>query len=71
MTEWNGLPRFSKLASCIYPDLVGPTRRAEMEKLAAGEGRRLGGSALIGHEKRGPVSQLGGLAVSSQQQKRK
>jgi hypothetical protein len=54
----------------MYPDLVDPTRRAEMEKLARGEGKRLGGSALLSHEERKHVSQLGGVAVSSQEKKK-
>jgi hypothetical protein len=55
----------------MYPDLVDGQRRATMDKLAAGEGKRLGGSELISHEKRGPVSQLGGVAVLSAEKGKK
>jgi hypothetical protein len=71
MSEWDGLPRFSKLSSVLYPDQVSLERRAEMQKIAAREGKQLRGSTLLSHEERKHVSQLGGVAVSSQQQKRK
>jgi hypothetical protein len=69
--DWNGLPRFSKLASALYPDQVPAERRQQMNKIAAGEGKRLGGANLLSHEARKHVSQLGGTAVSSQQEKKK
>jgi hypothetical protein len=47
----------------MYPDLVDGQRRQQMEKLARGEGKRLGGSELLSHEKRGAVSPLGNVAV--------
>jgi hypothetical protein len=63
MSEWDRLPRFSKLASCLWPDRVEPTRRAEMNKLAAGEKKTLRDPALLSDEARKHVSPLGGEAV--------
>jgi hypothetical protein len=68
--QWSNLPRFSKLASCMYPDLVDGQRRQQMEKLARGEGKRLGGSNLLSHQARGATSPLGGTAVQRPQPKK-
>jgi hypothetical protein len=61
--SWANLPRFTKLASALYPDLVDAERRREMDALAHGEGRKLKGPELLSHEKRGAVSPLGNVAV--------
>jgi hypothetical protein len=63
MSEWDRLPRFSKLASAMFPDQVSPERRAEMDKIARGEKRQLRGPGLLSHEARGAVSPLGNVAV--------
>jgi hypothetical protein len=60
--EWSNLPRFSKLASAMFPDQVSPERRAEMDKIARGEKRQLRGPGLLSHEARGAVSPLGNVA---------
>jgi hypothetical protein len=59
---WEKLSRFSKLASCMYPDLVDPTIRAQMEKLAKGEGKSLRGANTLSDEARKHVSPLGNVA---------
>jgi hypothetical protein len=63
MSEWDRLPRFSKLASALFPDQVPPDRRAEMDRIVRGEKRQLRGPNLLSHEKRGAVSPLGNVAV--------
>jgi hypothetical protein len=60
--DWSNLPRFSKLASAMFPDLVDAERRQQMEALARGEGKKLKGPALLSHEERGATSPLGGQA---------
>jgi hypothetical protein len=67
MSEWQGLPRFSKLASAMFPDQVSLERRAEMDKIARGEKRQLRGPGLLSHEARGATSPLGGTAVERPQ----
>jgi hypothetical protein len=69
--DWNSLPRLSKLASVLYADQVSKDRRATMDAIARREGKSLKGPALLSDAERGPVSKLGGVAVLSQQQKRK
>jgi hypothetical protein len=71
MSDWDRLIRFSKLASAMYPDLTPKDRRAQMERIAAGEGRRLGGANLLSHEARSHVSPLGGLAVQQKKENSK
>jgi hypothetical protein len=61
--DWSNLPRFSKLASAMFPDLVDAQRRQQMDALAKGEGKKLKGPALLPHEERGAVSPLGNVAV--------
>jgi hypothetical protein len=63
MSEWERLPRFSKLASILYPAQVEADRRKEMDTVLRGEKRRPSeGPALLSDEKRGAVSKLGGVA---------
>jgi hypothetical protein len=62
MSEWSKLPRFSKLSSCLYPHLVEPEIRAQMNKLAAGEKKQLRDPNLLSNETRGAVSPLGNVA---------
>jgi hypothetical protein len=61
--DWSNPPRFSKLASAMFPDQVPPDRRATMNALARGEGKKLQGPNLLSHEERGAVSPLGNVAV--------
>ena len=60
---WADLPRMSKLASALYPNLVPPERRKEMDAIARGEGKKLSGPKLLSDAERGAVSKLGGTAV--------
>jgi hypothetical protein len=69
--DWNGLPRFSKLSSVLYPQQVSKERLAQMEALARREGKNLKGPALLSDQERGAVSQLGGVAVSSAEKGKK
>jgi hypothetical protein len=55
----------------MYPDQVPPERRREMDALARNEKKQLRGANLLSHEERKHVSQLGGVAVWSQQEKKK
>jgi hypothetical protein len=63
--EWSNLPRFSKLASIMFPDQTPPERRREMDQILRGEGKQQRGPGLLSHEARKHVSQLGGVAVSA------
>jgi hypothetical protein len=54
----------------MYPDLVDAGRRREMDALARNEKKQLRGANLLSHEARKHVSQLGGVAVSSQEKKK-
>jgi hypothetical protein len=62
MSDWDRLSRFSKLASAMFPNLVPPERRKEMDQIAAREGKRLRDPALLSDEARKHVSPLGGEA---------
>jgi hypothetical protein len=61
--EWNQRSRSSRLASVWYPDLADAETRAEMTRIAAGEGKRPPAAPiLLSDTKRQHVSPLGGLA---------
>jgi hypothetical protein len=61
---WDKLPRFSKLASCVYPHLTEKERRDEMTQILRGEKRKApAGPTLLSNERRGAVSPLGNVAV--------
>jgi hypothetical protein len=38
--DWGSLPRQSKLAACLYPDLVPKNIQDEMKTLSGSEGKR-------------------------------
>jgi hypothetical protein len=62
MSDWAKLDRFSKLASAMFPDLVPPERRKEMDAIARREGKSLRGPNLISDKARKHLSPLGGEA---------
>ena len=69
--DWASLPRLSKLASVLYSAQVPKERLAEMQKIAAREGKQIRGSTLLSNAERGAVSQLGGVAVARPEIKQK
>jgi hypothetical protein len=63
--QWSDLPRFSKLASVMYPNLADPETRSEMDQISKAEGKRspTQQAPLLSDRDRGAVSPLGGQAI--------
>lgn len=64
---WFEQPRQSLLANVLYPHLADDTTRREMTSILAREGKKLPPRGLVDERKRGAVSPLGGVAISTKQ----